>query len=442
MTAPDQPLDAPPTPRSTTPGARFTRRQAVVAVLGVALLAVVTYLWAHWIVGPHHHQFDLRIYYSAVNFWTDGHNIYRYMQPDPVNDWLGFTYPPLAAVLMSPMAILPLGVVKAIALPAIITTTAVIVWLSLRDRFGFQGQRMLLAVAVGTCLAFWMEPIRETLGFGQINTMIGALIMLDVLVLRPRGSRWTGVGIGLAMAVKITPGIFLLYLLLSKQWRATATAVVTAAVTTLLAAVITPVETWQYYTTLLWDSSRVGYLGSSANQSLNGLLARFLEPGTEPSRALWLVLVIGVLALTVVRTRKALAGGDHLVAMTLVGMAGVLISPASWYHHMVWVIPAVVVLARVLTDLVQQWRSHTGVRPEIPWAAVCLALPALLIVGFDTKILFGLPDVDYTGLGWFPVLVASLPMWWALATIALLPIRGDRSSTTTPALSGSAAALD
>jgi alpha-1,2-mannosyltransferase len=393
---------------------------------GVALFGFITYWWAH-ISGPHHAQFDLQIYYRTVEYWADGHDIYNYVQPDAVNGWLGFTYPPLAAVLMRPMAGLSLSVVTVLTVIGIVLTTAYCVWLSVRDRFAFAGRAMWLAVGLGTCLAFDLEPLRSTLSFGQVNTFLAALVMADVLVLGRRGSRWTGIGIGLAMAIKITPGVFLLYLVLSKQWRATVIALCTALATTLLSAVVTPLETWHYYTGLLWDSGRVGLLGSSANQSVNGLLSRFSYP-YDPSKGLWLAALVLVLAVSVIRIRSAVRAGDHLVAMTITGFAGILVSPASWFHHMIWVIPAVVVLARIWTDAILA--VVRGEAPPMRQRLRQLALPFVLsgtgafILGCDTNALLHLPSVDYSQANVFQIVGASLEMLWALAALCLLPIRG------------------
>jgi alpha-1,2-mannosyltransferase len=54
------------------------------------------------------------------------------------------------------------------------------------------------------------------------------------------------------------------------------------------------------------------------------------------------------------RAVRAFAQGDELVGVTLTGVAGFLVSPVSWSHHLVWVVPAVV----VLLDVAAAPRSH------------------------------------------------------------------------------------
>lgn len=417
-------------------GSRLDRRwsglprpaRVTLTVLPILLAAFVVYLWAHEVVGPHHHQFDLQIYYRAVNYWADGFNIYDYAQYDSVNITLGWTYPPLAAVLMSPMALLGYPVVKAISLTGIVLATAGCVALVLRERVRIPADLAVLVVGVATAAAFLLEPLRQTLGFGQINMYLMLLILLDLLVLARRGSRWTGVGVGLAMAIKLTPGIFLLYFVATRQWRALIVSVVSAAAATLAAALVLPRESWQFFTALLWDTDRVGFLGGSANQSVNGILARFVAP-EAPSTLLWASLSAALVVVGYRRVRRAVRTGDTLAAITLIGLLGVLISPASWPHHIVWVLPAVVILGAALR---RHWvevgaRGLTTAalaRADLRRLAGPLALVAtgLPIWGSDTRIVMGLPDVDYSALSGFAMLAGSLQMLWVLAALFLLPI--------------------
>ncbi len=260
----------------------------VMVVLPVTMAALAAWAFGE-VVGQHHHQFDLRLYYDAINFWQSGHDLYSYAQPDPVNITLGFTYPPVAALLMSPMGLLSYPVVLVISLIAIIASAAVFVYLVLRERIRLPKPLMLAVAGVATAFAFTLEPFRQTLSFGQINIYLGLLVLVDLLVLGRRGSRWTGVGIGLATAIKLTPGIFIIYLLVVGRWRAALTAIGTVVGVNLLSALIAPSETWRYFTSLMWETSRVGFLDTTTNQSINGLLAR-LDAPFAPARLPWLIL--------------------------------------------------------------------------------------------------------------------------------------------------------
>jgi alpha-1,2-mannosyltransferase len=86
----------------------------------------------------------------------------------------------------------------------------------------------------------------------------------------------------------------------------------------------------------------VGSPAFVSNQSLNGLVAR-LNPG-HPPKLVWVALVVAVLAIWAWRARRAVAGGDEAAGFALTGLVAVLISPFTWVHHLVWVLPAIILL--------------------------------------------------------------------------------------------------
>src|SRR6185312_3795407 len=255
-----------------------------------AVASAVALLLA-WAFGPDFDFFDLRIYYKAVSYWLNGNDIYNYWQSDPVNVRLGYTYPPAAAVLMAPMATLPVAVAAWITAGATALAGFTCVWICLRaaqPRVPANAWQLGWAALI-TIAAFQTQPLVQTLAYGQVNVYLALLVLVDAFVLMPRNSKWTGIGVGLAMAIKLTPGIFLLYFLINKRWRAMVTAAVTGAGITLLAACVAPTETWRYFTDLIFSSNRVGFLDDTMNQSINGLLARASDIG-EPPRLLWAAL--------------------------------------------------------------------------------------------------------------------------------------------------------
>jgi alpha-1,2-mannosyltransferase len=146
------------------------------------------------------------------------------------------------------------------------------------------------------------------------------------------------VGIGLAAAIKLTPGIFLIYLLVSKRWRAALVAAATALSATVLAAIVTPDATRTYFTELLWDTSRIGSIEYVSNQSLLGLVSRHLGG----SSVLWLCLVLLVLIFWGYGVRRS----DLRTGFALTGVVACLVSPITWVHHLVWLAPGLVLLAQ------------------------------------------------------------------------------------------------
>ncbi|GGQ87210.1 glycosyltransferase 87 family protein [Couchioplanes azureus] len=306
----------------------MNRRIVILAALGAAAAAALAW------TAVHHFYFDSGVYAGAVRYWfRDGGMIYDYLKEGTP---YGFTYPPFAALVMIPMAVLPLWLVVTVASVATVVTTVLVTWWFLGPLIERRGWTPWYAVAVASCLALFFEPVRETFGFGQVNLLLLALVAGDVLLGAGRGRRWAGVGIGVATAIKLTPGIFILYLLITGRWRAAGTAVAAAATTTLVAAAFWPDASREFWTSALWDTNRVGNLEYVSNQSLRGFLARLPVDAVESQ--LWVAGVVAVLGLWAWRVRAA----DPLGGLALTGIAGCLISPVTWVHHWVWLLPALV----------------------------------------------------------------------------------------------------
>ena len=308
------------------------RGLALPAALCAACLALLVLL------ADGHGRFDLHVYSGAVRSWVGGAPLYDYVQAGTP---YGFTYPPFAAVLMLPLAVVPLGLAQVLSVAAnAAAVTGTTWWLADRvaPRHGWSTWRATACAVPLVCL---LEPVRDTVGFGQVNLLLVALVLLDVEALR-RGSRWAGVGVGLAAAVKLTPAVFVV-LLLAVRPRAALNAVAVGALATVAAFVLAPATSLRFWTSALLDTSRVGRADYPANQALSGVLARLADAVTAPALP-WLVLVALVAAVGLTRAVRAARAGDDLAALALTGLTGTLVSPISWTHHLWWVVPAVAVL--------------------------------------------------------------------------------------------------
>ncbi|MFI6132487.1 glycosyltransferase 87 family protein [Micromonospora sp. NPDC051141] len=365
---------APPAVTPDDAGGRTARR--VVTVLALAAMLPALYL-----PGFVHDYFDLKIYMRAMDWWAAGHPLYDYVQPDRVQGALYFTYPPFAALLLRPFALLPLGVTIAaftvLTVAGVVVTTRWLVTPVLRRH----GLPRVFGLTVAVLLVLAVESTRETITFGQINMLLVVLILADLLFAVPQGRRWAGVGVGLAAALKLFPGIFVLYLLAARRWRAAAVAAATATAATLLAAAVAPHDSWRFWTHELWATDRVGRTDYTGNQSLFGLLSRITAP-EEPSRLPWLVLALLVAGYGLWRAARAARAGDALAGLTLTGLVGGLISPITWTHHLYWFIPAVVVL--VDAALAADPSTATGTRRRRGLLALAVGTGVVIVYGVVT----------------------------------------------------------
>jgi alpha-1,2-mannosyltransferase len=180
----------------------MTRKTGIVASLASVTILIV------YLAETRNEFFDSRVYYGAITYWfRDGGMVYDWLRPGTP---YGFTYPPFAGLVMAPMAYLPFAAVLLVATVATLSTTAVLTWWFAGPMIRRRGWTVWFAFAIAFCLAVAFEPVRETITFGQVNTLLLTLVAADLLIGLSKGRKWAGVGIGLATAVKLTPGVFIL----------------------------------------------------------------------------------------------------------------------------------------------------------------------------------------------------------------------------------------
>lgn len=211
--------------------------------------------------------------------------------------------------------------------------------------------------------ALFLEPLRDTLGFGQVNVVLMALVSLDCLAQAPRWPR--GALTGLAAAVKLTPAAFVLFFLVRRDGRTACTAAASFAAVTAIGFALAWHDSVRYWTGTVFQDGRAGNTRSASNQSILAVLARAgLDPHTAAVIAIWLALSAAAAAVAWRGMRQALAASEDCLALSLNAFAALLISPVSWSHHWVWCAPALL----TLTALGVRYRSRR------PLAAACVGL--------------------------------------------------------------------
>ncbi|MBM7786018.1 alpha-1,2-mannosyltransferase [Tenggerimyces flavus] len=318
----------------------------VCAVVAIAL----PFLWRHF-------GFDLKVYrIGGSAMLTDPSTLYTARLPKSP---LPFTYPPFAGLVFVPSALLPwpLAYVTSIAASVVALWTLWRVGLA-KLVAGRLHPAILVAVVAGSLL---IEPVRETVSYGQINLILCAVIVYD-LVRANHPAR--GIWVGIAAGIKLTPLVFFALLLVTRQWRALAHAIAAFAGTVVIGFVVAPRTAWQYWTELLPDTGRIGALAYASNQSWNGLLIR-LSGDTAGGGRLWLVLVVVTVVGALWLARALWSRGDRLASVSVCGTMALLCSPVSWSHHWVWAVPLGVALVS---------GTAVGRRHPIPVAATWFGL--------------------------------------------------------------------
>lgn len=352
-----------------------------------------------------HGFFDLKVYHGAISYWVhQGGSLYDFVLPFST---YGFTYPPFGALVMLPMAITPWTLAIVLTCIACVAVTAVLVYWLIDPVARRERWTRWYAFAIAMCFAAAFEPLRETFLFGQVNMFLVFLVAADLLRFTSKGSKLGGIGVGLATAIKLTPGIFIVYLLVTKRWRAAITASITAAVVSLLAAALAPDASRVFWTDALWNTDRIGAVAFVSNQSLHGAVARIHE--THPSTLAWLASVVAVMVWWVVRIRRSAAAGDEMTGFALTGIVGCLISPITWIHHLVWVGPALLLLLdNALVAPTRKRRNQMLAFMIFSYVVLC----SRFVWNFHAA--FGNP------ISW---LLSNSYVWVSLALFLFLPIR-------------------
>ncbi|MEV6767172.1 mannosyltransferase [Nocardia sp. NPDC051030] len=307
--------------------------------LAAAALGISVLLRLAWVLLlPNGMNFvDLHVYVDGSANFGSGH-LYQYTDSSKTPDFaLPFTYPPFAALVFYPLHFLPFSVVAIAWLLLTVVALFAVVWISLEFIVGKDAMReqhwRTMAVA-WTALSLWLEPVRSTLDYGQVNVFLVLIALLAV-----RSTKWwlSGALVGAAAGVKLIPAVTGFYFAARQRWLTVVWSAVVFAGTIGLTYLISPDETHEYFFELLGDASRVGPVGSATNQSLRGTLSRFVGHDVV-SGPVWLVAVL-ITAVLAILAWRSLAADDRMGTLLIVQLFGLMVSPISWSHHWIWLIP-------------------------------------------------------------------------------------------------------
>ncbi|MFC4949601.1 glycosyltransferase 87 family protein [Pseudonocardia sp. GCM10023141] len=373
---------------------------------------------------------DLEVYRFGVQAWLAGGDMYGPLPETSGHIALPFIYPPFAAVLMVPLAVVSwlaswvtLLALSVLSLGATLYVTARRLWPSGGPGGALSVMSILLPLALavqpGKDIDFAnpppggppiaLEPVLQTIEFGQINLLLMALVALDCLVLRPKWPR--GTLIGIAAAIKLTPAVFVLYFLLRRDYRSAAIAAVSGAVATAIGFALAPSASLTF-----WLHNPAGGVSASpffTNQTFQAVLVRMGVDGTTRT-VCWLALsaVLVLIAAPVIRQ------GSAPLAMVATAGVGLLVSPTSWSHHWVWIAPALLVMAATA------WRFRS-----LGWAVATVVTAAVFVIAPHQQ---GLPRAGDNEMHWTALqqVIGSTYVWYTVVLFVLMWLAWRRRSAT------------
>jgi alpha-1,2-mannosyltransferase len=310
-----------------------------------ALAAVVPLVRGYLTSAPDQRMVDLAVYRTGGLSVLQGQPIYTILTQPP--QLLPFTYPPVAALFAVPLALMPASAAQLVWVPFIYGPLAVVIWFAFAPllRRAAESGRMRAAVFAAVFAACaYLFPLRDEMRFGQVDMVLLAMSVVDCAAVAPRWPR--GALVGLATAIKLVPGVFIVYLWLSGRRRAAVTAAGAALAWTAGAWLVLPHDSVTYWTSVIFQSGRLGSNSGTSNQSLRGMLLREFLPGQAPG-AVWAALALAVAVAGFAVARRLARQSREMEGIAVTALLGVLLSPVSWIHHFGVV---VVVIGAILAD--------------------------------------------------------------------------------------------
>ena len=351
---------------------------------------------------------DLAIYRLGGQEVAAGQALYD----APLIGKLPFTYPPLSGVVFSWLSALSDNALIVLWQIGGAVALAWIIAMVFRERGLGTSFFTVLVAGLISVASVATEPVHGTYFFGQINIFLMALVALDFL---PRKYRLPGIGTGLAAGLKLTPAYLGLVFLFQRRWWAALGSILTFAVTVGIGLLFVR-DGGEFWRSAMFDSSRVGEHSNLGAQSLKSILYRYAGVDGGP---VWFLLVGLTFAATCLAVWVAVHRGNASAAMGLTGISACLVSPFSWYHHWVWVIPlAACVFSAVNQALGPRWDAALGLwGRQLAGVVSLLAAMAILAPFVNLRVW---PAMSYRGLEALSFLQPLPPTLFTLAGVLFI----------------------
>jgi alpha-1,2-mannosyltransferase len=389
-----------------------TRRlaSALRAAAPALLIASVAARLAWTYLAPNGANFvDLHVYLGGAAAIDHPGTLYSYAYAEQTPDFpLPFTYPPFAAVVFYPLHLLPFPLVA--FLWQVATMAALYGAIRISQRLmgvpGGAGHRVAM---LWTAITIWIEPLRSTFDYGQVNVLLMLVVLWAAYT-----TRWwlSGLLVGVAAGIKLTPAIAGVYLLGVRRWGAAVFSAVVFLATVGVSVLIVGDQARYYFTDLLGDARRVGPIATSFNQSWRGGISRIL--GHDAGFGPLVVAAIAVTAALAVLAWRALDPTDRLGKLLVVELFGLLLSPISWTHHWVWLVPLMI------------WAIQGPPRERPGAGVVGWGWLALTIVGVPWLLSFAQPTIWQISRPWYLAWAGLSYIVAAMATLVWIAATGDR----------------
>lgn len=310
---------------------------------------------------------DFGYYERALEDSTAGKDPYAIRLIGPA-----YLYPPTALLVVEPFHFIHLFSIKVLLYSLFNVAAMIFIIHGIARHYGYSAKEVWYWYVF--CLGF--APFHELLYVGQINviTLLGLFVFFFWLESSPLLS---GFGLSLAILTKVSPAIFMGYLLVTKKIKVFAAVTLWTIIFMILSILrygISPLLA--YPEVFRWLSNQFPI--SNNSQSLVSKLAtvfRF-EHQTSLHQTIQQILILYILLVIVTSiflTRIHKQPNEPLFIITTIGM--MILPNVMWYHHYVFLL---------LPLLIWMGWKH------LDWQTTTWCLAGLIIIQFDRYITYGL----------------------------------------------------
>jgi hypothetical protein len=272
-----------------------------------------------------------------------------------------YLYPPPSLLLFFPLSALTYADARHIVLIINQLLFLFLVWAIPLSLFRARPKHDFAVIALCIVYSLTFYPVVVTLEHGQVNLLLLVFFVLFWLFARKEKPVLAAFFLALAILLKTYPIIIIPLLLLTRRWRESFYTVVWLGLAVIISLLVLPNTIWHDWLVNVLPSG--GYMSIPAgmyppaaiwNQNLNGFFARAFTENSwsipmsvNPGLAKFLTYGAAMLTAAITglivwcsRTEK-----DNLDRAMLVALPAMyLIAPFSWEHHLVYLLPSILML--------------------------------------------------------------------------------------------------
>lgn len=272
-----------------------------------------------------------------------------------------YNYSPAATILLSPLSLFPVNLSEFLFTAISVFSlwlTATYILASMRVKLSWPYKLLLFALVLKTF------PVKLTLILGQINLIILLLIIASFYFYKQKKNNFSGILLGLATIIKLTPAPLILFFILKKQWGTLNWFLFTLIGLTIAGVAIFGLDLTSYYyfqhmPALLSEVTKATVKTDYMNQGVAAFLGRF---GIFDSLATIIrYLISAALFYQITRRRlEAWTGYSLLLIVTML-----LLPLFVWQHHFVFLIPAWLLLVSQAYKRPKSWATPAAITTYI-----------------------------------------------------------------------------